>query len=279
MHPQKLEKEDTTKFDRKPRNLLEFISDESINESFFPLLAKHHKKLQGPLKYITEIPELKDAAFVIDLNGFYNDLAKISEICFKIENEVSSHKNNIERHCKALRTYSSEDLSSKLISFYGKARTYDKYFQLRHFYPKLNGRPFLPMLLFFKNPFYCNKNISNEENILNLISAFKIHENFFIKYLNVLYGDGEDGEEFTGEKFEIISYEYKKIKNTISDVLKIIPEPASERVAKSIELKRRIVEKTIEKYPATLYLATKKLLDYFENTAARPIALQSGHHP
>ncbi len=78
--------------------------------------------------------------------------------------------------------------------------------------------------------------------------------------MNVLYGDGKEGEDFTGRAFEAVSADYKKIKSTLTDVSKCIPEAAPEKIVKSFERKRRIVEKTIEKYPATLYLATKKIL-------------------
>lgn len=278
MQLRKLEQEDTAKSHRTPKNLLEYILHQSINENFFPLLAKHHKKFKAPINCITESPELKSAAFIIDLNGFSNDLAKISEICFEIDNELHDHRNDIKKCHNALQAHSSEELASTLRSIYIDAKEYDEYFQSRGWLPKFDGRPLLPPIFLFKNPFCHNRNLSNEENIFNLVAAFKIHDNFFRNYLNVLYGDGEDGEEFTGKSFEIISSEYKKIKNTIADVLKIIPKSAPEKVVKSVELKRKIVEKTIEKYPATLYLATKKLLLHFENTAATPVALQSERH-
>lgn len=276
MQSRKVEQEGTTKPNRTPRNLLEYILNKSINEDLFPLLAKHHKSLKALLDCNTDISELKSAIFIIDLNKFSNDLAKISELCAKIDIEMHAYHSNLKRSRDALQAYSSKDLASAISSFYIDARNYDERFPVRHWLPKVGGKPLLSTLFLLANPFRHDPDLSNEENIFNLIAAFKIHDDFFRNYLNVLYGDGKEGEEFLRRSFELISAEYKKIKDTIADISKIIPDSAPEKVVKSVERKRRIVEKIIEKYPATLYLATKKLLLHFEGSASTSLTPQSG---
>lgn len=178
------------------------------------------------------------------------------------------HQNNknINKIRGVLQNYSSKDLVRKIGSIYRDARNYDEHF---NFFQIFKVKPTLSPISLFANPFYHDPNLSNEENILNLMAVFKIHDDFLRNYLNVLYGDEEEGEAFAGRSFELISADYKKVKDAIEDILKIIPNSASENMVKSFERKRRIVEKTIEKYPATLYRATKELLLHFESSASR----------
>lgn len=268
----KSKQEDKTEPHYIPKNLLEYILKRSVNQDFFPLLAKHHKNIKALFTCKADSHELESAIFIINLNKFSNDLVKISEISAKIELEIHNYHKNLENSREALRTYDSKDLSREIGSIYINAKNYDKFFQARNWGPKSGGKLILPMQFMFNQPFRYDSNLSNEENICNLLAAFKIHDDFFKNYLNVLYGDGKEGEKFSGRSFELISADYKKIKNLFSDISKIIPESVPDKVAKSIEQKIRIVEKTIEKYPATLFLATEKILLYFENSTPRCVA-------
>lgn len=273
MHHHKSEADDTTKPQRVPRNLLEYIRNNSISDDFILLLGKHHEVLELSLNGIADDLEVKNAIFIIGVNGFTRDLVRASKMCFDIENELRKRRSDLENCRRALQTFSSEELAGALRSFHSDAISYDKHFQFRDFFPKIDNRPMLPLMWFLNDPFKHDKGLSNEDNIFNLISAFRSHDDFFKNYLNVLYSDGKDGEEFSGKPFEVVSSEYEKIRSTIDDILKIIPKPAPDMITKSIDKKRRTLEKTIEKYPATLYLATKRLLLHLENSATTAISL------
>ena len=273
MHSRNLEQEETAKPRRSPRNLLEYIINTSINDDFFPLLVKHHKNLKTLLKCKPDHPDLKNAIFIINLNKFSSDLEKISEICAEIDMEIHKNNNSINNIRNALQDYSSKDLAREICAIYNDARNYDERFS---FFQIFRINPILPSLLLFTNPFRHDPILSNEENILNLLSAFKVHDDFLINYLNTLYGDEKDGESFTGKSFELISTDYNKIKETISNISKIIPNSVPDKTAKNIEQKRRIIEKTLEKYPATLYAATKKLLVHLENSASPSLTSKLG---
>lgn len=265
MHSHNLEQEESVKPHHSPRNLLEYVINKSINDDFFRLLAKHHKNIKGLLKCKSDCSSLNSAIFIININNFSSDLEKISKLCAEIDMEIQKENNNISKARDALQNYSSKDLAREICAIYNDAINYDKCFGLFQIF---RVKPILPSLLLFTNPFRHNQNLSNEENILNLLSAFKMHDDFLINYLNALYGDGKDGETFAARSFELISADYKKIKGAISDISKIIQNSAHDKIIKNIERKRITIEKTMEKYPATLYSATKKLLLHLENPAS-----------
>lgn len=267
MQPHNAKRDDTTKAHRTPRNLLEYVLDQSPNEDFFPLLAKHHENLKAPLSCNANSPEIKSAIFIVELNKFSTDLIKAAKICAQIESEVHNHHKNLENSRGALQAYDSKDLADAISSFYIDARNYDEHFHSRHWRAKINGKLVLPPLFLFANPFRHNSSLFNEENICNLVATFKIHNDFFRNYLNVLYGDGKDGEILIGKSFEAVSSEYSRIKCVVTDLLKIIPGTAPNKIIASIEQKRGLLEKIIEKYPATLYGAIKIILHHFENSA------------
>lgn len=264
MQSHKSKQGDTTKAGRSPRNLLEYVLDQSPNEDLFALLAKHHQSLKIPLSCNANSLELKSAIFIVELNKFSTDLIKVAEICAQIDSEVRNHHKNLEKNREALRAYDSEDLANAISSLYIDARNFDKYFPIRHWLGKVNSRPALLPIFLFANPFRRNSNLSNEENICNLAAAFKIHDDFFRNYLNVLYGDGEEGENFAGKSFESVSAEYCKIKGIIADINKIIPDAVPNEVVASVDKKCVLLEKIFEKYPATLYRAIKIILKHLD---------------
>lgn len=265
MLPRKSEQDETTKSHRTPKNLLDYILNQSIECDFIPLLAKHNRSIEALVKKKTENHEIKEAMFVVELNKFGDDLIKIANLCAEINLETRKQRANIENSRKALRGHDSKELAEMLNAFYRDARNYDKNFQIRNWLPKLNGRPFATNLILLFNPFHYNPKLPNEENICGLIAEFNIHENFFINYLNVLYGDGKEGQEFIGKTFEEISSTYKNIKNAVTEISKSIPKSAPERIMKNIQSKHKLLERMLAKYPATLYLATLDILNHLEN--------------
>lgn len=258
----KFDEDDTTKPHRTPRNLLSYIRDQSLNDDFMPLLAKHYNNLKELISNKINISEIKDAKFIVELNNFSGDLILISKICSAIDIESRAHQANIEKSRDSLRKYNSKELIEMVGFFYSRARKYDEYFVARDWLPKLNGTP-LVLGLFF-NPFRHNSELPNEENICNLVAAFNIHDDFFKNFLNTFYSDGNEGMAFLGRSFDEVSSDYKNIKEIMNEVSKGIPKSAPEKTIRRIESKYKSLEKILEKHPATLYSATRKILNYLE---------------
>lgn len=271
MRMNKLEKEDTTKSLRTPNNLLEYLRCQpSPNEEFFFLLGKHYNSLRlllnGKLDYLDN-QEIKNALFIIELNEFSDDLEGISKICMELDLEIKKHHENLKKISEELRNYKSEQIAREIDALYIEARNYDEYFVMRQWMPKIGRTSFLWLHFSFPRPFSHNPKLSNEENIFNLIASFRIHDNFFKNYLNVLYADGEDGEDFLGKSFEAVSADYKKISEIILEMARFIPEAETEKKIACINAKNISLDEIMKKHPAILFSATKKILLYLENTA------------
>ncbi|MBV7539077.1 hypothetical protein KW842_25235 [Duganella sp. sic0402] len=267
MRRHRYEEEDTSTPHRTPKNLLSYIRNQSLNDDFMPLLAKHHNEIKVIIKSKAEIQEIRDAIFIIELNKFDDDLIQISKMCSDIEAESRAHQENIKKSREYLEKYNSKELIDRVGYFYSQARKYDTHFETRDWLPKINGRPFVLGLFF--HPFRYNSDLPNEENICNLVASFNIHDNFFKNFLNTFYSDGTDGAEFLGASFKEISLEYKEIKKIILEVSEGIPKSAPEKAVKKIEAKYNSLSAILGRHPATLYSATRSILAYLQNNPAR----------
>jgi hypothetical protein len=265
MKRHKYEHEDTTKHQRAPKNLLNFIREQCPDDDFMPQLAKHHKNLKDLLGEEVVIQQVINDKFIIELNNFRADLIKIASLCSQIDLVLRDHQKNLEKSRELLKEYNSKDLFDMAGRFYHEARKYDEYFGIRRWLPTVNGRPFILDLFF--NPFRHSPDLSNEENICNLFVSFKKHDDFFKNFLNTVYADGDEGAKFMGKDFVDISLEYRKIKKVMTEVSKCIPKSAQDYPVEKIESKYKLLEDILEKYPATLYAATKNILNYLEHSA------------
>jgi hypothetical protein len=259
---------DTTTYNRKPRNLLDYVYEKSTDDDFLQLLAKHHGNIREVLASNIECEEIRNAKFVIALNGFETDLLKIAKLCWQIDLEETARLNDIEKSRERLGQHSAKDINSWAASFYNMARKYDRYFDMRNRLKRLNGRPFFLGLYF--NPFRNNVEQTNEENVFRVVASFNLHQEFFKNFLNTFYLDGIEGEQFLGQSFSEVSSEYERINNIISEASKNIPKSSREYSFKNIEAKFKLLEKMLEKYPTTLYSATSNILNYMETEKAAP---------
>lgn len=271
----KNEQYDTVKFQRTPRNLLDYVISLPDGDDFKSLLAKHYKNLKMLFQERIEHPEVKDAIFVVELNNFEKDLISFAKLCAEIELENSKRRDIIESSREKFKNIDPEELKIRFIAFYQSACEYNEHFQFQVFMPKINNINIFPLLLKHPNPFKFNSEISNEEKIRNLISTFNANAEFFKDYLNVLYVDEKPGEEFLGKTYEEVYLEYKKICNAIDEMSLIIPDGFLENIDKSIKSKEDSLRKIMDKYPATLYIATKNILGYLENVVDVPPVLSS----
>lgn len=168
--------QDTTKAERTPRNLLDYIKEQSLNDEFLLLLAKHSKNIGKIINNDIDIAEVRNAKFIIGINDFSKSLTEIANLCEKIDNEYRTRQANIDKSRALLSIYNSEELISRVGIFYIEARRYDKYFCARNFLPTVNGR--IIFLGLFFPPFRYSDELTNEENIFNLFASFNLHDNF-----------------------------------------------------------------------------------------------------
>lgn len=262
----KFEQDGTTKAHRIPNSLLDYIQNQSLNDDFVSLLTKHHKSLETLLSRKTQPPEVKDALFIVELNSFNADLIKAARLCAEINLKTCTPYRGIEMNREAFQNHDAKELAEIIGSFYRDARNYDSNYPVRQLLPKFDGRPFSMDLVLLFNPFCHNPDLSNEENICNLIAEFNVHAVFFKNFLNTLYGDGNEGLEFFGRTFESVSADYEKILSKIAEISTLIPKSTPERLQGNVESKMDALKQMLEIYPATLYLATKIILNHLENS-------------
>jgi hypothetical protein len=256
--------EDTTKPQRTPKNLLNFLLDNPHTEEFLSQLAKHHTNLKDLLDKKTVSAKIDDAKFIIDLNNFKKDLIAIAELCSKIDRALHARQKIIEEGKSQLKSHNANELIDKARDFYHNARKYDKHFELHSIFRRGSRGSYRFYFIF--NPFRYNAEITNEENILSLVTSFKMHDDFFKNFINTLYSDGQDGENFLGKKFSEIASDYKKLHAIISEIEKSFAKSTQDNFIRTTGEYHKSLEKILAKYPATVHSATKTLLNHLNDS-------------
>lgn len=269
------EEQDTTENRRKPVDLLDYLVNGSLDEALVTLLAKHRERLPALLEGGSNCQAIKDALFIIDLNGFSETLLEIARLSSELQLEWRRHHENLERLHDALQCFDSEKLAQQIGRFYREARNHDRYFELARWQLCFNGGPIL--LPFFLCPFSFDPDVSNADNLCNLVAAYRIHEKFFQGYLNVLYADGDEGEKFLGKAFGDVSAEHRQIREVVTEVADLLPAAALKGLIQGIEQKQQALSALFKGQPATLHKAMTTLLSSLEepNGARDDVALDS----
>ena len=260
------EQNDTAKSNRTPNNMFEFFQYSPSRDEFIRLLVKHNKSIEILINGKSNNSDLSDAVFVIWLNNFEVDLVKVAKLCSEINFQDSKYAEKIKKVGEVFDKYNPVELMSKVSAFYKVARNYDENFDISRIFYRCDGSMFNIHLMFLSSPFSHDKKLSNEGNICKLVNEFNAHESFFKNFLNILYGDEEKGENFLNKKFGLVYSDYVNIKREIDEISKIIPHQDLIEIKEKIKLDRDDVERILKKYPATLYLATGKILNYLENS-------------
>ncbi len=254
----------TLKPSRFPKNLLEYILDQSSNDDFVPLLTKHHKSIESIFNAKNPPEEIESALFIIELNNFKGDFIKIAGLCGQIQLARERHHFKLANSSEALRSIDSRELMDRAGSFYRDAHYYDKNFSIKEWLPKINGRPF--NLGLFPNPFQHNPSLSNEENANNAMINIALHDEYFLNFINTLYGDMTDGENFLCKSFAKVASEYRWIKCTTNEIERHISQKEIQLIKEEITRKQNSLSNFMKKYPATLYLAAKEIIKYLEKS-------------
>ena len=256
--------EDTTKPQRTPRNLFDFLLDYPLAEEFLSQLAKHHTSLKDLLDKKTVSSKVDDAKFVIELNNFKKDLITVAELCSKIDRALHAQRKIIDESKSQLKSHNANELIGKARDFYHNARKYDKHFELHNMFRRGSRGSYRFYFIF--NPFRYNTEITNEENILSLVTSFRMHGDFFKNFINTLYSDGQDGENFLGKDFSEMASEYRKLRAIISEVEKSFPKSTKDNFIRTTGEYHKSLEKIFAKYPATVHSATKTLLNHLNDS-------------
>lgn len=251
---------------REPKNLLEHHNARSLNDNFISRIYKQGKSIIKILDDKNSPEELKAAVFIIEINKFNDDFSEIILLVDKYYATI----NNIESRKKQaeglLKIIDSKELISKTRKFYWDAWNYDENFNKLSLNLWWNsGSSFFHNTLFFDINLSYSEKKSNNDNIYDAHLFFETHDNYFKNFINVLYGDGEQGENFVQNKFDTIIKEYKYIKEINNNIKKQLTIDTS----KEDKIKNDCTEKIeaiMEKYPATIYKAIIDLLNFSEKS-------------
>lgn len=252
----------------KPNNLLDYYNGRSLNDDFLHRVQKQGESIIKILSQNDFPKELKDAIFIFEINKFNDDLFEMislsSKYCVARDNFYSKKKQCTEFFEKI----DSKDLISRIRKFYEVAWNYDEHFEMRSFYqkfkPSIDGEfSIYPNISYHNIDLSFSENKSNIENIKNANLFLEKFDNFFKNFINVLYGDGEEGEKFVKNEFNVISKEYKYLKETNNEINKQLAIDFNEKEFTQNECHRKI-EIIFGKYPATIYKAIDAFLNFSE---------------
>lgn len=254
---------------RKPKNLLDYyigLDAPSFNDDFFHRIREEGKSIIKILEDENPPNELTDAIFIIELNKFNDDLLEIIS-AINISHAANKNLNTkLEQAEEFLKKIDPKELIFKIRSFYRIAWDYDKNFNFRAWYPGLNSRH-----LIFRNTHFLNiklhysENKPNCDNIYDAHLFIEEHDEFFKNFINVLYGDNEEGEKFIGNKFNKIINNYKYLIKTNNEIKKHLATDMAAEIEIQNKCKQK-VEVIMMKYPATIYKAIIDLLDFSEKS-------------
>lgn len=252
---------------RKSKNLLDYhnrIDAKSLNYDFLDRIRRQGRSIIKILEEKNFSEELKDAIFIIELNKFDDDLPEIVSLLDTFSTAHDSINSKRWQAEEFLKKIDSEDLISKTKNFHRTAWDYDENFTRHSWHPIWGSQP-----TFFRNTFLLNIDLfysdkkSNYENIYDTHTFFENHDNYFKNFINVLYGDGEEGEKFTRNKFNTTIEEYKYLKEINEEIKKQLTTDITKEEIIQDNCKQKI-EIIFEKYPATIYKATITLLNFSE---------------
>jgi hypothetical protein len=247
----------TPKPSRLPNNLREYILIHP-NDDFIPLLTKHHKSIESIFKAKNAPKEIELALFVIELNNFKGDLIRIARLCEQIQ--LARDKHDLMRAKSSEILQVIKELMDRASSFYGDACYYDGNYDQKEWLSELS-RLFFNLKL-FSNPFHYKPSSSNELNANNAVENIRHHEGYFRNFINTLYGDGKDGEDFLGKSFSDVACEYRWIKSISDEIEEHLAQKKS--ILKEIKDNENSLSSVMAKYPATLYLAAKEIIKHLE---------------
>lgn len=250
---------------RKPTNLLTYYNARSLNDNFIYRIHKQGIAIIKILEKRNSPEKLKNTIFIIEINKFNDDFSKIVSLLEKYYAAQSNIELKIKQAEEFLKKIDSEDLISKIKSFYRTAWNYDENFTMRSWHPMWDSRP-----IFYRNTFLLNIDLSysdkksNYENIFDAHLFFENYDNYFKNFINVLYNDGEEGEKFIRNKFNTVIEEYKYLKETNEEIKKhLTADIIEEKIIQNDQIQK--IEIIFEKYPATIHTAIIALLNFLEN--------------
>lgn len=245
------------------QNLSQFINNLSFNDNFTSLLAKHHEGIEKLTIINHHCVKIKNSLIIIEINEFTSDLICVAKLYHEISLNNDKIKEIINENGQILNTDHIKELAKNLNEFYKLSIFYKKSYFLRRMFNFESLKFSNDMEFLFQKIFYDEK-LSLNENILKTISSFETQKSSFVSFLNILYKDGEEGEEFLKESFESVYLKYRNIASSTEKIIEKINNEKLNEINEIIQNNKIYINGILENYPSILYIPILEIIKELE---------------
>ncbi len=224
-------------------------------------VEKNGKRIVELLRAEQLPPILAEPLFIIDLNGFRKDLIRMVGLLKEIRNNKEAV--DLEYAARDKRRGQVEEFIRRAGDFYNIAYDYQKHFAMREWLPTIDGKP-LRFNIPSDSPFNYKTSEGALPNARMAYDSFKSRQSFFKNFLNVLYGDGEAGIRFLSRDFKSLMSDYQWIEAEAQSIQQLLKSSESKATEEKISKLKGNLHRLIGKYPATVFLSIKILLEYIK---------------
>lgn len=239
-----------------PKRAKDYIKNNNI-EIFIPsIIIDEFEKF----KKFDEL-STKEEKFIFKINNFNNDFKKILRITSDMKGVINSLDSDYSKLLKSIDLVEFDELNSKIKRIFDFAVKYEKNYTIRRFIPKYNGKYFCMNCLFSDYPIRNSDGDSDSfKKYINIVNFLKEYDSFIRNFLNLVYVDGEDAEEFLDVKFSELMVDYMSVVSKIEDLNKVNKlQSFNERLEKLNIFNENII-KVFDDYPATIF---KVIFEYY----------------
>lgn len=235
--------------------------------SYFPKKAKdyienNNFKILIPSIIIDGFEKFKDfndfstqeEKFIFKINNFDNDYNKILSISLEMKKIINSLNNDYNELLDSINKIELADLNSMINNIFDLAVKYERNYTVRKFIPKFNGEYFCINCLFSEYPIKNHEGDNDSiEKYINIVNFMREYGSFIRNFLNLVYVDGEDAEEFLKVKFLELMKNYTSIVSTIEELNKKNKLNTFEERLKKLDFLNEDITKIFDDYPATIF--------------------------
>ena len=247
---------------RKPNNLLNYIRWRFARPGEFPSIVEPNgDEILELLQCESPPPCLEEALFIIDLNGFRQDLIRIVNLCSRISliNDAVSMEWAAQDGHRGL----VENFIRRAHDFYHVTHNYQKHFGLTDLFPSISGELF-SFNIFSKSPFFYKVSDAPLLNMKLAYDSFKSCQPAFKNFLNVFYGDGEVGMNLLKREFKSLMSDYQWIEAGAEDLNRIFKSAGLCAAEEKNSKLYKELDGLLEKYPATVFRSMEVMFEYIK---------------
>ena len=200
-----------------PKRAKDYIKNNNI-EIFIPSI------IIDEIEKFKKFDELstKEEKFIFKINNFNNDFKKILKITSDMKGVIDSLNSDYSKLLKSINLVEFDELNSKIKRIFDLAVKYEKNYTIRRFIPKYNDKYFCMNCLFSDYPIRNSDGDSDSfKKYINIVNFLKEYDYFIRNFLNLVYVDGEDAEEFLDVKFSELMVDYMLVVSKIEDLNKV----------------------------------------------------------